>query len=119
MNHPIYKLRESIVFNDTKSDSYSIQSLVRRAIVLGMSEDAIEKVFSVTPSFIEKMELENEVIVNKVLEYISKLRTVESSLVEPQEYYTLFAEDTPINGMSKILGVDSCYLGLINFNEKR
>lgn len=119
MNHPIHKFREFIVFNDTKSDPYSIQSLVRRAIILGMSEDAIEIVFSVTSSFIEKMELENEVTINKVMEYISKLRTVESSLVEPQEYYTLFAEDTPINVMSKILGVDSCYLGLINFNEKR
>lgn len=119
MNHPIHKFRESIVFNDTKSDPYSIQSLVRRAIILGMSEDAIEIVFSVTPNFIEKMELENEVTINKVMEYISKLKEVESSLVEPQEYYTLFAENTPTNGMSKILGVDSCCLSLLNFNEKR
>lgn len=113
---------ENIVFNDTAAAPYSTESLVRRALVLGVSDDDIEELFGVSDLFISEQVDKNLSVANKVIQLVDTFDTFdrfELKLQENEQYYSFARDDVPKNIFSKLLNMDLAQIDIIKKRNGR
>lgn len=110
---------ENIVFNDTAAAPYSTESLVRRSLVLGVSDDDIEELFGVSDLFISEQVDKNLSVANKVIQLVDTFDRFELKLQENEQYYSFARDDVPKNIFSKLLNMDLAQIDIIKKRNGR
>lgn len=106
MSSLFYAIGEKIVFNDTNHEPYSKESLVRRALILGISEEDVCEIFDISIDVAYEQSRKNLDVIDKVIKLYNNFINIEEILNDEERYHTFAINDVPSNVFTKILGVD-------------